>query len=123
MAYMTMYTADGQPWQVPQSEEKAYLNKGYVRENPLAKKKTQEASIGMNSQEITASNPDLDPSGGVNINSDSIGKIAKLLPSIGTATARKIVEGRPYAKLEDLIAKVPLPEGQAWTALEERISF
>ncbi len=47
-----------------------------------------------------------------NINSSSVADMAKTLPGIGDARARKIADGRPYAKPDDLVGKNVLTSAQ-----------
>ncbi len=47
-----------------------------------------------------------------NINSSSVADMSKTLPGIGDARARKIAEGRPYAKPDDLVGKNVLTGAQ-----------
>ena len=46
-----------------------------------------------------------------NINTSSAADMAKTLPGIGDARARAIVNGRPYATPQDLVAKKVLTQG------------
>ncbi|MEK7450852.1 MAG: ComEA family DNA-binding protein [Patescibacteria group bacterium] len=56
-------------------------------------------SLSAGSQDVT-SNPS-----GVNINSASSQALADFLPGVGPATAQKIISGRPYGAIEELLSK------------------
>lgn len=119
MSFTILYTLDGQPWQVPNSDVPRKLAEGFRREPPrTASAVDSSASTDSDESTSTPSNPDA-----VRINHDSIAKIAKL-PTIGTATAKAVIQNRPYASIEDLIEQVPFPkEGQSWVSLEAQIRF
>ncbi|HEY9643319.1 MAG TPA: hypothetical protein V6C57_22715 [Coleofasciculaceae cyanobacterium] len=136
--YETVWTATGQPYRVPVSEIRTYLEQGYRRENPVPPLKVSPEV------EKLVSGPDSDPDtnpatdlathllnkpanpvgeGVVRINHDSIANLSKGLPGLGTAAIRMVKEQRPYGCIEDLIAKVPLNDGQSWMSFESIISF
>jgi DNA uptake protein ComE-like DNA-binding protein len=56
----------------------------------------------------------------IDINSATLTDL-KSLPGVGTAYARKIVEGRPYASVDDLKARKVL-SGSTYDKIRERIS-
>lgn len=58
--------------------------------------------------------------GFININSASSSELESL-PKIGAVTAQKIIEGRPYAKIEDLVEKKVLGQ-KTFEAIKESIS-
>lgn len=115
MSFTTLYTSDGQPWSVPTSEVNAKLRQGFWRENPLTRT-TEE------SPEVKTNVPSASSSDQLRINSESLAAIAKALPKVGTAGAKIIRDNRPYASIEDLIAKAPL-DGVDWVSLSALISF
>ena len=47
----------------------------------------------------------------VNVNSASAAMMAKILPNVGPVRAQQIVDKRPYASLQDLVAKGALTQG------------
>ncbi|MDH5641936.1 MAG: helix-hairpin-helix domain-containing protein [Nitrospira sp.] len=57
----------------------------------------------------------------IDINSASL-KALRSLPGIGTATARKIVEGRPYTSVDDLKVRKILPV-KTYAKLRHRLSI
>ena len=57
--------------------------------------------------------------GVVDLNSASLKDMSEL-PGVGTATAKKIREGRPYRFLEDLIEQLP---DVPWLSLRDRITL
>lgn len=56
-------------------------------------------NLSASSQDVTLS------SSGVNINSASLQALADFLPGVGPATAQKIISGRPYGAIEELLSK------------------
>jgi hypothetical protein len=119
MSFTILYTPDGQPWQVPSSDVPRRLAEGLRREPPkAASAQPQPSDEPTEPAEPVVINPDA-----VRINHDPIAKIAKL-PMVGTATAKAVMQHRPYTCIEDLIERVPFPkEGQSWAALEPQIRF
>ena len=105
-----LLTPDGQPWRVPQGQVTDFLNKGYRRPDPLAVPIASPAQTVLQGDRI-------------NVNTDSPTRIAKVLPGVGTATVKHLKENRPYASIEDLIAKVPLPAGATWTQYSAQLEF
>ena len=61
-----------------------------------------------------------DTSGAININSASEGELDKL-SGVGPVTAQKIIDGRPYSNLSDLIAKKILTQ-KAFDKIKDQIS-
>lgn len=57
-----------------------------------------------------------------NINTSSVSDMSKTLPGVGDATARKIAEGRPYAKPDDLVGKKILTQG-GYDKLKDLITY
>ena len=47
----------------------------------------------------------------VNVNTATAAMMAKILPNVGPVRSQKIVEGRPYATPQDLVAKGALTQG------------
>lgn len=115
MSFTILYTAEGQPWQVPTAQADYHVTRnGLRRESPF---RTVAA------QPVPALNPAVATTAIVCVNSDSAARISKGLPGLGTATAKAVVNNRPYTRIEDLIDRVPLPEGSSWRAYESSISF
>lgn len=109
MAGTILLAPNGEPRRIPHSEIKTFIANGYRRPDPEA------VSIA----------PSVAPIGleRVNVNTDSATKIAKALAGVGTATVKAIVASRPYDAIEDLIDRVPLPNGANWTSYASQLEF
>ena len=103
----------GTPVNVPQSEVKSKLNKGFTKELPDRFQLKQEVQKQPQQEQSEGSEKLL-------INSDPLKSLTTIL-SIPTATAKIVKERRPYKDLENLIAKVP--EVDNWANMEHLLSF
>jgi len=124
MEQIIVYSKEtNQPWQIPQSELKAYLEKGFRRE-PL--KTAPAIDLAVESAEnIEITEIHVVDGGQIAINSASLTALAKALP-LSTAILKGVVTERKsshFNSIEDLIARSPLPEGLQWTSYEKFISF
>ncbi|MDO8620888.1 MAG: ComEA family DNA-binding protein [Candidatus Levybacteria bacterium] len=62
--------------------------------------------LGENKTSLSAGSQDVvSNSSGININSASLQALADSLPGVGPATAQKIISGRPYSAIEELLSK------------------
>ncbi len=100
-----LYSLDGEARQIPDSVVDRFLLEGYRRALP-----------GVQAAPVVDAPVDLPL---LPINTASL-KDLIALPLVSTAIAKKIISNRPYAAIEDLIAKA---EGVDWTALQSQISF
>ncbi|MCL4353563.1 ComEA family DNA-binding protein [Patescibacteria group bacterium] len=76
----------------------------------------ESASLGRG----TETSGDLLSRGLININSASAAELDKL-PGVGPATARKIIDGRPYSSIDELIGKKIMSQ-KAFDKIKDRIS-
>lgn len=96
---------NGMPVQVPAGREKDYLQWGYLTKNPNVVKPPV-ATV-----ETPSGKTDVDL---ILINSASLKDLTEKL-GLTTQQSKELRDGRPYAIVEDLIAKIPTV---TWTAFE-----
>lgn len=116
----------GMPYEVPISEIDNFLRKGFRSHPPFppASLQVQEVSdvIPPAAPPEIISTPAASEVSGVNlvnVNAASLKDLAAL-PLMGTASAKKVRDNRPYASVEDLIAKVPDVD---WLAIREHLTY
>jgi DNA uptake protein ComE-like DNA-binding protein len=105
---MILYSIDGEPRVIPDSLVENFLAKGYRRKAP--------GSVVATVEPLTVVSTD---SSLIPVNSASLKELTAL-PLISTAIAKKVIAQRPYAAIEDLIAKVGDVD---WIALQAQITF
>lgn len=98
-----LFSADGQGVQVHEMQVNNFLQQGYRTTDPT-EPKTAPAPV-----ETPPKEPD---TGLILINSASLKDLTEKL-GLTTAQSKEVRDGRPYASVEDLIAKIP---AVAWTA-------
>jgi len=124
MQYIIVYAKENnEPRQIPDSELKAYLEKGFRRE-PLKTAPAIDPSTE-SAENIEITEIHVVDGGQVAINSAGLTALAKALP-LSTAILKDVIaerKGNPYKTIEDLIDRAPLPEGLKWTSYEKFITF
>jgi hypothetical protein len=108
MSFVLLNSPSGEPRRVPNGEVNSFLAQGYRRPDPAATPIVTATVVAPEK---------------VNVNTDSPSRIAKLLDGIGTATVKTLKDNRPYAAIEDLIERVPLPNGASWMKFVDRLEF
>ncbi|MBL1177652.1 ComEA family DNA-binding protein [Pantanalinema sp. GBBB05] len=110
-----LYSPTGEPRLIPDAEELGFLRQGYRRNPPH--------SGGREGKAIEPVTPSAPPESTateiVNVNTASLKELTAL-PLVGTSTAKKIQQQRPYQAVEDLIKAVPDVD---WVAIESKIGF
>jgi len=101
-----LFSPDGQSVEVSELRVKSYLKEGY---------KTQLLPDGSFSQ-LPSVLRLVETLGTVDLNNASLKEILAL-PEIGTALAKRVISGRPFASVEDAIAKFPEINWFALTSL------
>lgn len=106
----------GMAYEVPISEIENFLRKGFrstppfVAESPIAPSEP----IALLSVATALSNPSA-----INVNMASLKELAAL-PLVGTAIAKQMRDNRPYASVEDLIARIPEVD---WLTINPQLSY
>ena len=108
--FMILYSIDGEPREIPAGCVDRFLTEGYRRALPGVKAAT------VDPLPVVPTSVD---SSLASVNTASLKELIAL-PLVSTAIAKKIIAQRPYAAIEDLIAKV---EGVDWVSLQAQISF
>ena len=104
----------GMPVQVPEGRVNDFLKRGY-RTVSLFKSSAVETELPPE-QQVEDSNEETDL---VKVNSTTLKELTERF-GLSTAQAKELRDSRPYATVEDLIAKLPDID---WVALESQISF
>lgn len=115
MSTIILYLGD-QPVQVSDSLAKNYLLNGYTRE-PIQEGTAVPVSELAN---LTPKSADqFEMTGSIDVNS-ALPEELSTIPGIGVKLAKSVIDNRPYAVLEDLIAKV---KGVDWLNLLHLITI
>ena len=95
-------TLDSLPGVGPVRAKAIVANRPYAEKQELVTKKAVPASVLAQIEDKIAL---------VNVNSATAAMMAKILPNVGPVRSQKIVDGRPYATPQDLVAKGALTQG------------
>ena len=95
-------TLDSLPGVGPVRAKAIIANRPYTEKQELVTKKALPANVLADIQDKIAL---------VNVNSAPATAMAKILPNVGPVRAQKIVDSRPFATLQDLVAKGALTPG------------
>ncbi len=95
-------TLDALPGIGPVRAKAIVANRPYADKQDLVTKKAVPANVLAQIEDKIAL---------VNVNTAPAAMMAKILPNVGPVRAQKIVDGRPYATLQDLVAKGALTQG------------
>lgn len=107
---------------VPEGMENDYLAKGYRTTPPKQPLPVPAINQQPQNQQTSTNDGDEDKDqtpGVVKINSTTLKELTERF-GLSTAQAKELREGRPYATVEDLIAKISDID---WVALSPQISF
>jgi hypothetical protein len=112
-----LYTPEGMPWVVSPGDIPSFLRNGYRRQPVEVLPDTLPL---VDSGNITP--PIADQNSGPQIVDVNVATLKGLTSGLGlgTAIARKVTDSRPYATIEDLIAKIPEVD---WLAVAGNISY
>ena len=95
-------TLDALPGIGPVRAKAIVANRPYTEKQELVTKKAVPANVLAQIEDRIAL---------VNVNTATAATMAKILPNVGPVRAQKIVEGRPYATPQDMVAKGALTQG------------
>ncbi|NWF61782.1 MAG: hypothetical protein HXY43_21615 [Fischerella sp.] len=105
----------GMPVQVPDGRENDFLALGYRTTPPYTPPPPTPKPTG----EQIPENKEEEAPGRVKINSASLKELSERF-GLSTPQAKELKDGRPYATVEDLIAKIPDID---WVTLSTQINF
>lgn len=102
-----------------QGDANAALSSGLYRRQPLAPAVVASEPVAVADPDDVVDQPDPEASTaevtGINVNTASLVELTSI-SGVGLARGREIIEGRPYASAEDLIA---ITEAVDWLRLEQ----
>lgn len=95
-------TLDSLPGVGPVRAKAIVANRPYTEKQDLVTKKAIPANVMAQIEDKIAL---------INVNSATAAMMAKILPNVGPVRAQKIVDGRPYATPQGMVAKGALTQG------------
>lgn len=92
----------------------------YIRFQGEAASSNSSGSVVNADQSVVSDNSQASANGSININTASQAELDSL-PGIGVVTAQKIISGRPYTAIEDLVNK-KIVNSKVWSQIKDKIS-